>query len=206
MAVDAVGSSYDMAPSGNVVSSTASSLGKDSFLNLLVTQLQHQDPLNPASDTEFIAQMAQFSSLEQLQNLNNSFNSFKAYELVGKSVETNNNIEGIVEAIRIQKDGVYAVIDGSPAKLDNITKVNYGSEDTELLSYMAAYLANILDGVAMLTGKVNSIDEKVNVITSATNTTTPSGTDEPDDPDDPDNSDEPIVDPTTDPIDDGDNG
>ncbi|MBQ7667725.1 MAG: flagellar hook capping protein [Clostridia bacterium] len=180
MAVDAVSSnSYDYVATGNTVSSTASSLGKDSFLNLLVTQLQHQDPLNPASDTEFIAQMAQFSSLEQLQNLNDSFNSFKAYELVGKSVETSNNIEGIVEAIRVQSDGVYAVIDGSTAKVDNITRVNYGSEDTELLSYMTAYLANILDGVAILTGKVNSIDEKVNAMTSVSGDGTGDGTDNP---------------------------
>jgi flagellar basal-body rod modification protein FlgD len=44
-------------------------LGKDDFLKLLVGQLKNQDPLNPTSDTDFIAQMAQFSQLEQTSNM-----------------------------------------------------------------------------------------------------------------------------------------
>lgn len=61
-------------------------LGKDEFLNLLVTQLSHQDPLEPTSDTEFIAQMAQFSSLEQMQNLNSTMQSQAAYGMIGKDI------------------------------------------------------------------------------------------------------------------------
>lgn len=47
-------------------------LGKDDFLNLLVTQLRNQNPLEPMQDQEFIAQLAQFSQLEQLENMNSS--------------------------------------------------------------------------------------------------------------------------------------
>lgn len=172
MGVDAIDSGYDYAPSSGTLSSATNSLGKDAFLNLLVTQLQYQDPLEPASDTEYIAQMAQFSTLEQLQNLNSGFSSFKAYELVGKNVSANVNgstIDGIVEAIRIQSDGIYAVIDGSTTSIDNINKVNYGSEDTELLAYMVTYLANILEKVDGLSEKIdNNIVQNDTVIENTT--------------------------------------
>lgn len=52
-------------------------MGKDAFLKLLVTQLEHQDPLNPTENTEFVAQLAQFSSLEGIQNLNSSLGGMK---------------------------------------------------------------------------------------------------------------------------------
>lgn len=52
-----------------------SDLGKDAFLQLLITQLQHQDPTNPMDDREFISQMAQFSSLEQMQNMTKAMES-----------------------------------------------------------------------------------------------------------------------------------
>jgi len=45
-------------------------LGESNFLQLLTTQLQYQDPLQPMDDTAFVAELAQFSQLEQLTNLN----------------------------------------------------------------------------------------------------------------------------------------
>jgi flagellar basal-body rod modification protein FlgD len=54
---------------GTSTSAGTKGLGRDAFLQLLVTQLAHQDPMKPQADGEFIAQMAQFSSLEQLQQM-----------------------------------------------------------------------------------------------------------------------------------------
>ncbi|HSK10822.1 MAG TPA: flagellar hook capping FlgD N-terminal domain-containing protein [Vicinamibacterales bacterium] len=50
-------------------------LGRDTFLQLLITQLQHQDPTQPKDDAEFLAQLAQFSSLEKLTNIEASLNA-----------------------------------------------------------------------------------------------------------------------------------
>jgi flagellar basal-body rod modification protein FlgD len=47
-------------------------LGRDAFLKLLVTQLQHQDPTKPQDDGQFIQQLATFSSLEKLTDISAS--------------------------------------------------------------------------------------------------------------------------------------
>jgi flagellar basal-body rod modification protein FlgD len=80
---------------------SSQTLGKDDFLKLLVAQLQHQDPLAPTDDTQFVAQLAQFSSLEQEQNINTGVTQLAAQQqtqlntqataMVGKTVTANSN-------------------------------------------------------------------------------------------------------------------
>jgi flagellar basal-body rod modification protein FlgD len=53
-------------------------LGRDAFLQLLVTQLKNQDPLSPQDNSAFLAQLAQFSSLEQLQQIGTSLDTTNA--------------------------------------------------------------------------------------------------------------------------------
>src|ERR1700689_1371746 len=62
--------------------SNQSTLGQADFLNLLTTQLENQDPLNPMSATDFISQMANFSSLQEMQTLTNNFSDFSSSDLV----------------------------------------------------------------------------------------------------------------------------
>ena len=76
-------------------------LGKNEFLNLLVAQLNHQNPLEPQGNGEFIAQLAQFSSLEQLTNINGTLEESQAFDLalsnssmvnlIGKTVDAPGN-------------------------------------------------------------------------------------------------------------------
>lgn len=55
-------------------------IDKDEFMQLLISQLQNQDPLNPLDNSEFTSQMAQFASLEQLQNINSNLESLQLYQ------------------------------------------------------------------------------------------------------------------------------
>ena len=68
-------------------------MGKDSFLKLFVAQLQHQDPMNPMNDSEFMGQMASFSTLEQVSNMAaandriaSNLTSTSAIGLIGRTV------------------------------------------------------------------------------------------------------------------------
>ena len=53
-------------------------LGKTAFLELMIAQIENQDPLEPAKNEAFIAQLAQFSSVEGIQNLNESMDGLVA--------------------------------------------------------------------------------------------------------------------------------
>lgn len=79
MDVNALSTSAGTAAASTATASSKT-MGKEAFLKLLITQLQYQDPLNPADSTEFTAQLAQFSSLEQLSNVNDNLNTLKLYQ------------------------------------------------------------------------------------------------------------------------------
>lgn len=73
--------SYMAAQNSNTTGRTANDvLGKDAFLQLLVTQMQYQDPLDPQDNSEYLSQLAQFSALEQMTNVADQVG--KVYDLV----------------------------------------------------------------------------------------------------------------------------
>lgn len=136
-------------------SSPSSQLGKDEFLQILMTQLQNQDPLNPMDDKEFISQMATFSSLEQMMNMSNSMEMLVQNQmvspviqyshLIGKEVsyyqideetgevaEPKEVVESIVQSIS-QNQG-YAVIElenGTKIYTDEILKISGLTKEQE---------------------------------------------------------------------------
>lgn len=84
-----------------------SSLGKDDFMKLMISQLKNQDPLNPMDGTQFSAQLAQFSSLEQLTNMNDSLNkSIDANYLLTQSVNNTMSASLIGKEIKLNGGGI----------------------------------------------------------------------------------------------------
>lgn len=61
-------------------------VNSNTFLKLLVDEMKYQDPLNPTSSTNFMAQLAQLSQVEQLSTVSSSTQISEAANLIGKSV------------------------------------------------------------------------------------------------------------------------
>lgn len=127
------------AAGGGVGAAAAKSLGKDAFLNLLVTQLRYQNPLDPLKDGEFIGQMSQFSTLEGIQQLNASFAEMLTLQqltqganLLGKSVvyeKPGSTIlgRGVVEAVTMDGGKLSLRVDGKDVSLGQIRGMAAGS-------------------------------------------------------------------------------
>lgn len=126
MAIDAIGSV--LTPS-NVSSNSA--LSQDDFLKLFLTELTYQDPLEPLSNRDFLAQMAQFAGIEQAKQTTESVNnlvylnsSSQSVSLLGKKVELVNGAElvnGIVSAITFSNEGLSMDVEKADGVLRGVT-------------------------------------------------------------------------------------
>ncbi len=114
-----------------------SQLGQQQFMQLLIAQLKNQDPMDPVSQEDSIAQLAQFSTLEGIEKLNANFASFMKLQqisqganLVGKNVEwlDRDGIrqQGVVEAVGVKDGDLQLKIGGNDVSIDNVTAVLNG--------------------------------------------------------------------------------
>ncbi len=108
-----------------------SQLGKDDFLLLLVTQMKYQDPLEPTSNTEYVAQLAQFTELEYMQNMTDVTQHTSAFSLVGRYVYVSSTgegghheeAEGVVDFVNMKNGEAFVSINGTEYSYDDIVKV-----------------------------------------------------------------------------------
>jgi flagellar basal-body rod modification protein FlgD len=113
-------------------------LGKNDFLMLLTKQLQHQDPLQPADNMQFVSQMANFSTLEQItnmtkvleQNLNKDSGGYKAQainflgaEIYAVRPDQADPIHGVVNSVKfVDGEAIFRVGD-TEVKMEHIQDI-----------------------------------------------------------------------------------
>ena len=118
-----------------------STLGYDEFLKLLTAEMQYQDPLEPTSNTDYVAQMATFSQLEATLSMKESLttssdNTIKsmANQLVGQEVVVEDDesktgyADGIVDYVMYEDGEIYISVNDklySIDKLDTISTKDY---------------------------------------------------------------------------------
>lgn len=129
------GKIQETASSGSSISNSSesgSTLGKDAFLQLLVTQMKYQDPLDPQDNSEYIAQLATFSQLEELQNMSNTIQISQASSLTGETVimKTKSSVTGelmyvtgTVDYVVIESNKAYLCINGGKYSIDDLDTV-----------------------------------------------------------------------------------
>jgi flagellar basal-body rod modification protein FlgD len=116
-------------------------LGKDDFLKLLVAQLQHQDPMQPTDNAEYMGQLAQFSTLEQITNVGKEMERLRtssqvdqSVALIGKSVgyllSDGTSATGVVDAVTIDDGEIHLKVGENQISPSDITSVRPGATTT----------------------------------------------------------------------------
>ncbi len=119
------------------------SVDKEQFLNLLVTELKYQDPLQPMDNTEYVAQLATFSELEQMQNVAKTTEVSRATSMVGSlvTVESTNEATGTTTEITGKVD--YVSVSGTNVK------VSVNDQLYDLSAVKQVYDVDYADAVAL---------------------------------------------------------
>jgi flagellar basal-body rod modification protein FlgD len=129
----------DTASSTSATSSTTDGLGSnsvnaDTFLQLLVAQLQYQNPDNPVDSTQFLSQTASFEEVQELGSLQTSMSSLvsaqqagAATSMLGQQVtgtdQTGNPVTGVVSGIQLTSSGPLLSVGSSTVPFSSVTSV-----------------------------------------------------------------------------------
>ena len=108
-------------------------LGQKQFLDLLVTQLQHQDPLDPVGQEQFLQQLSQFSMLDGIEQLNAQFSDLlqlqtltNGAQIVGRVVEYQGEsglARGTVESVSIELGQLLLSVNGEQVPITDVKTV-----------------------------------------------------------------------------------
>jgi len=113
--------------SADTVSGSQQALTQQDFLQLLVSQMENQDPLDPQSDTQMAAEMAQFTSLQQTTAMSSSLAMMQADSLLGSTVnlqvDAQTTASGVVQGVLLQNGTPQILVNGSAYNLSQVVSV-----------------------------------------------------------------------------------
>lgn len=115
---------------GTPVTNPSANVDTNTFLKLLIAQMQNQDPTNPTDSTQWMAQMAQFTTVEQITNVGKTDSATQALQLLGKNVDYSSGsgtgtLSGTVENVSLAASGPMLTISGKPGiALSDLTDVS----------------------------------------------------------------------------------
>jgi len=120
-------------------------LGKDDFLQLMITKLQNQDPLSPMQDEDYIAQLAQFSSLEQMTNIADGISQSNEWDYLQMQSMNNVMAAGLIgKEVQASYDKIY--FDGDSKPNITLTTTKYAENLTlEIRDSDGNIVANLTD-------------------------------------------------------------
>ncbi len=135
-------------------------MGYDQFLQLLCAEMQYQDPLEPTSNTEYVAQLATFSQMEATLSMQSTIESSNANSLVGQyviikttsSTGVTTSVEGFVDYVQKENGNQMVSVSGSLYNLSDVYQVA-DSEYVEAVTVANAFSAQVakLPSAAQLT-------------------------------------------------------
>jgi len=130
---------FSSTPSGTQSKSNSNlNLQPMDFINLMVTQLQQQDPTKPADNSQLLAQMSQIGQLQSANTLTDSLKGMvlqnqigSAGNLIGKNIQglddQNKAVGGMVNSVNVQDGNVYLELDnGNKLALSRVTSIAEG--------------------------------------------------------------------------------
>jgi flagellar basal-body rod modification protein FlgD len=150
--------------------SSGSDLGYDQFLQLLCAEMQYQDPLEPSSNTDYVAQLATFSQVEATLNISESQQNSFASTLVGKEVilavsdnsGNTNYVTGNVDYVVYQNGTPYLSVNDSLYPFEDLdTIADSGYYEAVSLSKTFSTMVSTLPGKDKITAEYEGAVQEV---------------------------------------------
>ena len=138
MAINPLGATPPIATDSKPAGSSKLALKTEDFIKMMITQLQHQDPMEPAKNEQLLAQMSQIGQLQSSTQLQDSLKGMmlqnqigSSAQLIGKTVTgldaADDPVEGMVNSVRVVEGNVTLELDnGKTLSMSKVTSISPG--------------------------------------------------------------------------------